>query len=129
MVKYYDLSFTKVEVYNSYLINTISEGFIVMPKHNAILLDFVKEHFSNKNFIYISNRVNSYSVNPTVYYETKKIQKLIGIAVVSKNPRQKLLCEMEGSFYKNNLECFKTMPEALLWKDAMLTKHEKRKTS
>ncbi len=74
MVKHYDLGFTKVEVYNNYIVNTIAEGFLVMPRHNSILLDFVKEHFNNKDFIYVSNRINSYSVNPTVYYETKKIQ-------------------------------------------------------
>ncbi len=128
MVKHYDLGFTKVEVYNNYIVNTIAEGFLVMPRHNSILLDFVKEHFSNKDFIYVSNRINSYSVNPTVYYETKKIQNLIGIAVVSINPRQKLLCEMEGSFYKKNMEYFKKMHEALLWKDEVLLRHKKRKT-
>lgn len=122
MIKRYDLGFTEVEVHKDYLINTISKGFVVMPEHNKLLLDFVHKHFFNKDFVYISNRIHSYSVNPTVYHETKKIKNLLGMAIVSKNPRQKLLSELEGSFYGKNLRYFSSMTEALKWKDQILQK-------
>ena len=122
MIKYYDLGFTTVEVHQNYLTNTISSGFLVLPEHNKILLEFVNTHFNNRNFVYISNRIHSYSVNPTIYHETKKIDNMLGIAVVSKNPRQKLLSELEGSFYKKDLKYFSSMIEALRWKDALLKK-------
>ncbi|MBQ4821256.1 hypothetical protein [Aquimarina sp. MMG016] len=126
MNKHYDLGFAKVEIHDDYLINTISEGFVVMPEHNKILLDFVEEHFGDKHFIYISHRINSYSVNPTVYHETTKIKNLIGMAIVSKNQKQKSLCEIESSFYGKDLKHFTLIEDALTWKDFLLSRHKKK---
>jgi len=108
------------EITEDYLKNTIEEGFLVLPKHNSLLLEFVKKYFKDKPFVYISNRVNIYAVDPTVYIETKKIHNLIGIAVVSKNFRQRNLTELESKFFKRKIKYFKNIKEALLWKDDLL---------
>ncbi|WP_108803026.1 STAS/SEC14 domain-containing protein [Aquimarina sp. Aq107] len=122
MSKHYDLGFALVEIREDYLKNTISEGFLVMPKHNKLLLEFVTKYFKDKPFVYISNRVNTYAVDPTVYHETTKIDTLVGIAVVSKNHRQKKLTELESKFFEKKLKYFSSISEALEWKNEILKK-------
>jgi len=36
----------------------------------------------NEAFVYITHRVNSYSVDPTIYISVSKIENLVGFAVV-----------------------------------------------
>ncbi|SEK23221.1 hypothetical protein SAMN04487910_0027 [Aquimarina amphilecti] len=122
MSKRYDLGFAVVEIREDYLKNTISEGFLVMPKHNKLLLEFVTKYFKDTPFVYISNRINTYSVDPTVYHRTTKIDTLAGIAVVSKNHRQKKLTELESKFFEKELEYFSKIDEALEWKNKILKK-------
>ncbi|WP_299254590.1 hypothetical protein [uncultured Aquimarina sp.] len=123
MTEYYDLGFAKVEIEEDFLKNTITEGFLVKPEHNKLLLEFVKKHFNKKPFVYISNRVNSYSVDPTVYYETTKIDNLIGIAVVSRNHRQQKLTELENKFFQKRIKYFTDIKKALEWKNKLLEKN------
>ena len=118
--KVYDLGFSHVEIYTNYLVNTIAEGFLVLPEHNDLLEAFAREHFQKKFFVYISNRINSYSVDPTVYLKTSSISNLKGMAVVSINPVQQKLTELENTFFKKELRYFKTIKEALAWKDQIL---------
>ncbi|GAA0724132.1 hypothetical protein GCM10009430_28350 [Aquimarina litoralis] len=120
MTKYYDLGFARVEIHQDYLKNTISEGFLVMPEHNNLLLEFVIKYFNNKSFIYISNRINNYAVDPTVYHETTKIDTLKGIAIVSKNHRQKKLTELESKFFNKEIAYFNNIKDALIWKNKIL---------
>jgi len=123
MTEYYDLGFAKVEIKDDFLKNTIAEGFLVKPEHNKLLLEFVKKYFNNKPFVYISNRINSYSVDPTVYHETTKIDNLIGIAVVSKNHRQRKLTELESKFFQKRIKYFTDINKALEWKNKLLEKN------
>ena len=120
MLRKFDLGFTLVEVHEDYIQNTIEEGYHVTLEDNNILIEFVKEYFKDKPFVYIANRVNSYSVDPTVYLETSEIKNLIGLAVVSSNLKQKRLIEFEKAFYKKDLKYFNTTEEALVWKDLLL---------
>ena len=124
MLKKFDLGFTLAEVHDDYIQNTIEEGYHVTSEDNNILIEFVKEYFKDKPFVYIANRVNSYSVDPTVYLETSKIKNLIGLAVVSSNSKQKRLTEFEKAFYKKDLKYFNTIEEALTWKDSLLRNYK-----
>jgi hypothetical protein len=59
------------------------EGTNVLPENNKILLEVANEYFKNQAFVYITHRINSYSVDPQIYLETAKIENLKGFAVVS----------------------------------------------
>lgn len=117
---HYDLGFSQVEIHEDYLKNTIQKGFIVTPEHNDLLVEFVQKHYKNQPFVYISNRIHSYSVDPTVYLRTSKIENLVGMAVVSKNPLQQKLTELENTFFKKELKYFKSLDEAISWKNKIL---------
>ncbi len=123
MTKYYDLGFTKIEIQVDYIKSTINEGHLVTPDHTKLLMEFVKKYFDNKPFVYISNRINSYSIDPTIYHEATKINNLIAVAVVSKNERQRKLTELESKFFDKKLKYFTNIKEALVWKNKILKNH------
>lgn len=120
MANHYNLGFVEVEVYDDYLISTFAEGFQVEKDHNRILLDFVDRHFLNQPFVYISHRKHSYSIDPTIYHEAAKVKNMIAVAIVSENEKQELLSQLEKHFYSKKIKYFKTVPEAIKWKETLL---------
>ncbi len=65
------------------IITIMHEGVNVSPDYNDALLQVAETYFKNKPFVYITHRINSYSVDPKIYHETSKIKSLKGFAVVS----------------------------------------------
>ncbi|WP_108866841.1 hypothetical protein [Aquimarina aquimarini] len=85
----------------------MKEGITVLPEHNDILLLIVEKYNKNKPFVYITQRINSYTVNPTVYLEISKTPSLAELAVASNNPKQKVQTKLEKAFLKKNFDCLK----------------------
>ncbi|MFD2561125.1 hypothetical protein [Aquimarina rubra] len=125
MITSYQLDFGLIEIFEDYIKVTMNEGVTVSPKHNCVLLEMVEKHFKNKAFLYLTHRINSYAVDPTIYLETAKIENLIGFAVVSKDPRQKKQTKLEKAFFSKELRRFDNIESALQWKDKLLKKNHK----
>ncbi|WP_299443534.1 hypothetical protein [uncultured Aquimarina sp.] len=68
MTKYYDLGFAEVEILEDYFKSTIKEGFVQIPSRNKLLLELAAKHFNNKPFVYTSNNIITYSINPKIYH-------------------------------------------------------------
>lgn len=124
MITFYKTDFGLAEIYDDYMRVVINEGITVSPEDNNTLLEMVENHFKNKPFVYISHRVHSYSINPTVYFETAKIKTLVGLAVVSDSPLQINQPQIEKTFFNKELKHFKGMKSALLWKEELLKKQD-----
>ncbi|MBQ0735473.1 hypothetical protein [Aquimarina celericrescens] len=122
MLANYDLGFCQVNIYDDYVIAIMNEGITVIPEYNDIFLKIVERHFLNKAFVYISHRIHSYSVDPTIYFETARIKNLIGFAVVSSDPKQKMLTQVEKNFFGKDFKHFETLDQAILWKDEIIGK-------
>ncbi|WP_299902850.1 hypothetical protein [uncultured Aquimarina sp.] len=120
MINTYQLNFGLIEIYDDYIKSIINEGITITPKHNNVLLEMVEKHFKNKPFLYITHRINSYAVDPTIYLETTKICNLLGFAVVSKDPLQEKQIKLEQAFFSKELKRFDDMESALIWKDELL---------
>ncbi|AXT55701.1 STAS/SEC14 domain-containing protein [Aquimarina sp. MMG015] len=125
MITSYLLDFGLIEIFEDYIKVTINEGVTVSPEHNDVLLEMVEKHYKNKAFLYLTHRINSYSVNPTIYLETAKIENLIGFAVVSDNPIQIKQTKLEKAFFSKELRRFDDIESALQWKNELLDKYEK----
>ncbi|GAA4272327.1 hypothetical protein U6A24_20910 [Aquimarina gracilis] len=122
MITSYDLGFGQMDIYDDYVITIMNEGIIVLPEYNDIFLKIVDKHFKNKAFVYITHRINSYSVDPTIYLETAKINNLVGFAVVSNDPIQKMQTKLEKTFFGKNFCQFNTMQDAIHWKEEIIKK-------
>ncbi len=123
MIKH-NLSFCQLELHDNYAVAVMNEGIVVDKENNAILVDIAKKHFQNTPFVYITNRINSYSVDPIIYINTAKVKSLKGFAIVSKDPIQKAHAKYEKTFFSKEFKQFDTLKAALKWKDDILEKYK-----
>lgn len=119
-IKYHDFGISEAFLFDDFIINQIKEGVELQPEFNKLLMNLITDFYENKNIVYISNRVNSYSVNPLIYNETKKIKNLAGFAVVTKNPIMAKNAKFEKQFFDKPYEIFTTIHEAIKWVPTVL---------
>jgi len=112
--------FCKISIYDNYVVVVIKEGINLTPKHNNLLVEVTETHFSDKSFVYITHRVNSYSVDPKIYFETAKILSLKGFAIVSSNYKAKVNAKIEQMFFNKPFEIFSTLDDAFKWADKLV---------
>ncbi len=124
MIKKLRESFGTVILYEDFAIVEINEGIIYNTEHNEILINIGKSHFGNRPFGYISNRVHSYSLDPTVYLKSGKVDNLKAIAIVSENPRNRTTAELEKTFYCKHFEVFDNLEEAKSWMSLIVNSHQ-----
>ena len=90
--------FADMHIYGSYMIVIMNEGVHVTPEHNQVLINITDTYYKNKKFVYITHRINSYSVDPKVYIETSKIENLAGFCVVSKTTKHWPMLKLKSFF-------------------------------
>ncbi|TJY31884.1 hypothetical protein [Pontimicrobium aquaticum] len=115
MFKSLKYSFCTINVYNSFVISSINEGFHLTPDKNKVLEEIANDYFSNNPFAYISHRKHSYSVDPSIYLQTSKIKNLIGMAVVAEVPLAKGNAQIEKLFLDKPFEIFSSLDDAIKW--------------
>lgn len=112
--------FSEMHIYDHYMIVIMNEGITVNPEHNKVLLNIVDTYYKGKQFVYITHRVNSYAVDPAVYFETSKISNLAGFCVVSNDFKAKSNAEIEKLFLNKPFEVFDSLQEAISWSKSIL---------
>jgi len=114
--------FCEVEVYNNYIVVKMFEGISLTPEKNDVLLKIATKYFKDSEFGYITHRVNSYSVDPSIYYETSKIENLVAFAVVSSKQIDVTNSELEKIFYKKPFQHFIELETAISWIENKVSK-------
>ncbi|GAA4272328.1 hypothetical protein U6A24_20905 [Aquimarina gracilis] len=127
MITSYNFDFCHVEIHHDYILSVMNEGVIVSPEFITQMSFMANKHYKDKFFVYITHRVNSYSVNPISYFEGNKIKNMVGFAVVSEDPKQQSLSKIERTFFDKELQYFDTLQAALQWKDEVIKKANKFK--
>ncbi|WP_229719383.1 hypothetical protein [Winogradskyella schleiferi] len=117
-ILHYD--FCDISIYDNYVVVVIKEGVNVTSKHNIVLVEIAKKYYSATPFVYITHRINSYSVDPKIYHETVQIKTLKGFAVVSSNYQAKINAQIEKMFFNKPFEIFKTLNDAMIWADEIV---------
>lgn len=116
------LEFGNVSFRENILIAELNEGILFDIPHNRELLRIGQDTFNNQPYGYISNRTNSYSVNPMIHLESANVENLAAIAVVSTNNMVKQNTIIEKQFFRNSssFEVFETLEEAVVWMEDQL---------
>ena len=115
MSKKITLDIGYVEIHEHFAVGVLNEGIDLKTEENKYLLNVFRTEYQSKPFGFISNRVHSYSVDPTVYKETSELKNLMAIAVVISSPVQKLSIEIEKLFFNKPFEYFSSLEEAKAW--------------
>lgn len=112
--------FCKITIYEHYVVVVINEGVNLTSKHNKVLSDITETYFANQPFVYITHRINSYSVDPQIYYDTVQIINLKGMAVVSNNYQAKINAKIEKMFFNKPFEIFNDLEDAIEWAETLI---------
>lgn len=115
MVKTLKYSFCTIEVYNDYVISYINKEHHLTPDQNKVLEDIAIDYFKDRPFVYITHRKHSYSVDPSIYLKTSKIENLVGFAVVAEVLLSKGNAEIEKLFLDKPFEIFESLEDAKIW--------------
>ncbi len=121
-----DTEIGTIYFYDNILVMEAKEDVLISIKTGlSILLDVVKR-VGLKSVVYISNRVNSYSVDPNDYKFLNMIPNLKAIAIVNYSEMNKQTAELEKGFIKKPCKSFNNLSEAKLWAHDMLNKRIKK---
>jgi hypothetical protein len=78
------LEFGELKIYKNYIVGVMNEGTHISIDIVAKITDVANERFNNKPWAYISNRVNSYSLDVTVHIEAPKFEEnMLAFAAVT----------------------------------------------
>lgn len=101
--------------YEKVVIVEAIEGVTLSYKTSFSILVKALQITGLKPFVYISNRVNSYSVDPNDYKYLNQIPSLKGIAIVSTLESARKNAALEKSFSKKTMEIFEDISDAYQW--------------
>lgn len=106
--------------YPTLVIGILNEGITLDIETTQVLVAMSERNFGLNDFVYISIRVNSYSVDPTIYPHLTEMKNLKGIALVTGNTRYGQLYEVEKQFYSENMRIFNNLDDAILWSENLI---------
>lgn len=104
-----------IKVYNRVVIVEISEGIKVNYGTGYHIFERLMSMIGDKPWIYISNRVNSYSLDPNDYRHFNEIPTLKGIGVIQYEKSIKTALDLEKMFIKKPFKTFNDLNSAIEW--------------
>ncbi|EMQ95138.1 hypothetical protein D778_00135 [Xanthomarina gelatinilytica] len=116
------LPFGTVSMHDNYMVAVMNEGVTVNPEINSVLEELAVNHFQDKKFVYITHRVNSYSVDPNIYFKTSQIPNLVGFAVVLGRKIRLDNLALEKMFFSKPFKSFKSLNKAIEWANELCAK-------
>jgi hypothetical protein len=122
MINTVNLSFCTLEIYNNIVISKINEGVVLTQDLINEMVETIVPSFNNLPFVYITHRIHSYSVDPTIYISVSNIKNLIGFGVVSTNHMALSSTDIERLFLKKPFEVFSELDKGIHWANTLLNK-------
>jgi len=116
MIKESIENFGDFEFYEDYFIGRIHQGVDAGSHFIDALSELIQKHFARRPVIYISDRVNSYSLDPRATSELIERNDIRFTAVVTYNSRQNYIYSFEEHIIKGTTMCiFDSLESAVEW--------------
>ena len=125
-LKIVELEFTVLEFYPNYVSSQPREGQVLEGKKMTDLVEVCTSFYNGKYFVYLSNRINDYNVNPTVYINLHNVKNLAGIGIICKNQSAFNTATFEKQFSKIPYEVFREREPALQWINNLIAEKNKK---
>lgn len=127
LIKKYELEIGSFYFYKNFVIGEIKEGIITTHENSEELFLIGKEYYGlTAPFVYISNRVNSYSFDPTGHYKSLKLfPNLRGFGVVAYTMRSEKVANLEQVFIDVPTKIFDNLKSAVYWAEQLTIIDEK----
>ena len=104
-----------ISVYKAIAIVEIEEGIAVSFQDGQDVFARLLSILGSKPWVYISNRVNSYSLDPNDYKHLNQIPTLKGIGVIQYEKSIKTALKLEKMFVKKPFKTFTHLDTAIEW--------------
>lgn len=101
--------------YGNILVFEGHEGIVLSYKTGFSILLKSLQVLKAKPWIYISNRVNSYSTKPMDFKYLNNVPTLKAIAVVNYSDFSEMNAELEAKFCKKPFQSFDNFQDAAVW--------------
>lgn len=115
IVREYLLDVGKIQVYDNYMVSIFDEGATLTLERAYQIIGISEIHFRDRNFGFISHRINSYAIDPTVYTYLRQLDNLKAFAVVSNKEVDMHNFHIEKLFYKKPMKFFVDYQNGLNW--------------
>ncbi len=116
MIKEHIDRFGEFEIYEGYLIGRIDEGVNAGSDFVDALSELIQKHFHGRPVIYISDRVNSFSLDPVATTDLIARNNICFAGVVAYTQQQKSMYPMEEKLIAGiNICCFDSLGTAVAW--------------
>jgi len=109
------LDFCILKFYDNYVISIINEGIHLTVELTNIMSEIALNYYKGNSFVYISHRVNNYSVDTDGYIEISKMKTLAGFVVVSNEKSSIKNALLEKVFIEKPFQIFSNIEDAILW--------------
>jgi len=93
----------------------IAEGISISYENGIETFRRLLSIVGDKPWVYISNRVNSYSLDPNDYKHLNEIPTLKAIGVIQYKRSIETALELEKMFVKKPFKTFEDLDDAILW--------------
>ena len=123
------LDFCILKFYDNYVISTINEDVDLTIEKSNLMAKIAGDYFGKKPFVYITNRINNYTVDPEVYKRISKLECLAGFVVVSNSIGSIKNALFEKIFLDKPFQIFNNLDDAILWAENILPIKEQIKSS
>ncbi len=104
-----------IRLHKSVAIIEIAEGTSLSYENGLQTFRRLLSIIGDKPWVYISNRVNSYSLDPNDYRHLNEIPTLKGIGVIQYKKSIKTAIELEKLFIKKPFKTFDDLDSAIEW--------------
>jgi len=126
MHKIIRLPFCSLEIRNRIVIATIDADVHLTSELSEEMVLAVFNAIGDKPTVYLTNRINSYSVDPTLYTNISKVENIIGFGVISQLENKPNQTSIEKLFYKKNFQLFNNLEAAVVWANKTLETHKSK---
>ena len=109
-----------VYFYEHLVVFEANEGAVISYSTSIQMLLKGIQIMKNRPLVYIANRINSYSVNPTDFKYLEAVPTLKGIAMVHYSDESKVNAAYEAKFFNKPIESFDSLNEAYYWAQELL---------
>lgn len=107
---------------NQYIVVVFNEGIDVNFDNFGEIADIIKSQYGTRPFGYISNRINSYSIDLS---DAEKFNKMFpnakACATVAHSSMTERIFEIEERFFKFNRRAFRNIEDAIDWVEDTLS--------
>lgn len=114
--QHFKVNLGNIYLFEDYFVGEFDEGVDINFENFSDITEIVKIHFENRPFGFISNRINSYSLNLNdADLFNAAFPNLKAYAVVIYNTLTEKVFEIENHFFNFNRKAFTDIEESITW--------------